>query len=100
MRLKDLTELACNNDDCVVLKVKDNHETDLICLGYFRGDETMFRLTKGQDVTCTIFHKEARPFSWCWGRGGHTLVSNSVRKAGRMIQNCIEQDYGIRCAFF
>ena len=100
MRLKDLTELVCNSDECVVLKVKDHSETDLICLGHFRGDETMFRLTKGQDVTCTIFHKEGRPTSWFWGRGGYTLVSDSLRKAGKIIQNCIEQDYGIKCEYF
>ena len=99
MRLKDVTELLCNNDDCVVLKVKDGCEKDLICLGYFRGDETMFRLTKGHDVTCTIFHKNGRPTSWCWGRCGHTLVSDSFHKAGKMIQNCIEHDYGILCEF-
>ena len=63
MSLKDLTKLICNNDNCVVLKIKAGHEMDLICFGCFRGDETMFRLTKGHDVTCTVFHKEDRPFS-------------------------------------
>jgi len=47
MRLKDITTVAINNADCVVLKVKEGHEMDLIALGCFGGDETMFRLTKG-----------------------------------------------------
>ena len=39
MDLKDLTELVINNKDCVVLKVKENHEIDLIAFGMFNGDK-------------------------------------------------------------
>ena len=99
MLLKDLTELICDNDDCVVLKVKDNCNIELICLGYFRGDETMFRLTKGEKVTCTIFYKDDSPLSFYWGNGGYTLVSENTRKAGNLIQDCIQNDYKIQCNF-
>lgn len=97
MELKDMVELVANNNECVVLKVKDGMEMNLICLGCFTGDETMFRLTKGKTVTCTIFRKDGRSFSWHWGFGGYTLVSDQVDKAGKLIQNCIERDFGIRC---
>lgn len=33
MKLKDMVELVANNDDCVVLKVKDGQEMNLISLG-------------------------------------------------------------------
>lgn len=46
MKLKDMVELVANNDDCVVLKVKDGQEMNLISLGCFNGDEAMMRLTK------------------------------------------------------
>lgn len=98
MRLKNFTELVANNDDCVVLKVKENHEMDLILLGVFDGDENMFRLTKGRGVTCTVWRKNGKSYSWYWGNG-YTLVSDSMRKKGELIQNCIEQDYGIKCLF-
>lgn len=65
--LKDIVEVAMNNSECVVLKVKEGHEVDLISLGCFDGDETMFRLTKGETVTCTVFKKRERPFP---GSGG------------------------------
>lgn len=97
MKLKDMVELAVNNDDCVVLKVKDGQEMNLISLGYFNGDETMMRLTKGKDVICTVFRKDGKRFSWNWGISGYTLVSDQVRLQGRLIQNCIEQDFGITC---
>lgn len=49
MKLKDMVELLSNNDACVVLKVKDGQEMNLISLGCFNGDEAMMRLTKGRD---------------------------------------------------
>ena len=99
MKLKDMVELAVNNDDCVVLKVKDGQEMNLISLGCFNGDETMMRLTKGKNVTCTLFRQGGKRFSWYWGIGGYTLVSDQVWRMGRLIQDCIEKDFGIRCKY-
>lgn len=97
MKLFDLTELSVNNRECVVLKVKEGHELDLISMGCFDGNETMFRLTKGRTIVCTVFKRGAQPFSWHWGDSGYTLVSPKVEMMGRMIQNCIERDYRIKC---
>lgn len=99
MKLKDIVELAANNDDCVVLKVKDGQEMNLISLGCFNGNETMMRLTKGRDVTCTLFRQGGKSFSWYWGISGYTLVSDQVSRMGRLIQDCIEKDFGIRCKY-
>lgn len=99
MKLKDMVELAVNNDDCVVLKVKDGQEMNLISLGCFNGDETMMRLTKGKNVTCTLFRQGGKRFSWYWGIDGYTLVSDQVWRMGRLIQDCIEKDFGIRCKY-
>jgi hypothetical protein len=96
--LYDLTTLDCNNDNCVILNVKENTEIDLIRLGCFNGDETMFRLTKGNKVTCTVFTKNDKHYSWYWG-DGYTLVSDALWKRGQMIQKCIEKDYGIKCLY-
>ncbi len=62
--LHDLVEVLDNNGICVILKVKDGAEIQLISLGCFDGDETMFRLTKGEDHTCTMFRKNRGPVSW------------------------------------
>lgn len=63
-KLCDLVEVVENNMECVVLKVKDGVQERLICLGYFDGDKTMFRLTKGSDHTCKVFLDGKRPISW------------------------------------
>lgn len=95
MRLADLVTVEVNNEDCVVLKVKEGKQIELISLGYFRGNETMFRLTKGYQHTCTVWYSDGKSFSWDWGDLGHTLVSDEVSKKGDIIQHCIEKDLGI-----
>ena len=97
MKLSQITEVAVNNSECVVLKVLSGNEMNLISLGCFSGNETMFRLTKGRDITCTVFRTDTKPFSWHWGYSGYTMVSPEVEKMGRMIQACIERDFGIKC---
>lgn len=97
MKLSDIVKIRTNNYDLVVLEVLPDHQFDLIDLG-FDGNEKMFRLTKGGDHTCTIFSEsggELKSFSWHWGDGGHTLVSPLINEWGKMIQNCIVDDYGI-----
>jgi len=94
-KLSNCVSLAVNNSECVVLKVKDGKEFDLISLGCFDGNETMFRLTKGDNHTCTVWCDGENPYSWHWGIGGYTLVSDNMNKRGRLIQQCIENDFGI-----
>jgi hypothetical protein len=95
-KLCQLVELVSNTEDAVVLKVKPNSEIDLICLGCFNGDETMFRLTKGEDVTCTVWTKNGNHYSWYWGTHGYTLVSDAMEQRGLMILETIEHGFDIR----
>lgn len=93
-KLVDLVQIVENNRDCVILEVVGSM-LDLIKLGCFNGDEIMFRLTKGKDHTCTVWTKEGKNYSWSWGRSGYTFVSNAMSQRGRLIQQCIEQDFEI-----
>ena len=94
-KLSDLVELVSNTEEAVVLKILPDSELDLICLGCFNGDETMFRLTKGTNMTCTVWVKNGNHYSWHWGEGSHSLVSPEMDKRGEMIQKCIEDDFDI-----
>ena len=95
-RLSQMVTIKENNEECVILKVKKNQFDNLIGLGCFNGDETMFRLTKGSDHTCTVWYgTENRHFSWEWGSSGYTLVSDNVKKRGSLIHSCIADDFGI-----
>lgn len=95
-RLSQMVTIMENNENCVVLKVKKNQFANLVGLGCFNGDETMFRLTKGSDHTCTVWHGENnKHYSWNWGSSGYTLVTDKLHSQGIMVQNCIADDFGI-----
>lgn len=93
-KLSELVTIRTNNEDCVVLQVKENMRYNLIDLGCFDGNEEIIRLTKGRNHTATVFTKD-NSFSWNWGEGGYTLVSDKTSKCGKLIQECIEEDFGI-----
>ena len=95
MKLWNLVDIIDNNIDCVVLKVKDDARLDLIKLGYFTGNEDIIRLTKGENHTCSIFSKDGGNFNWYWGKSGYTLVSDEMKKKGKLIEECITEDFDI-----
>lgn len=94
-KLHELMTLVSNTEDAVVLKIKEGSEMDLICLGCFDGDETLIRLTKGRNQTCTIWTKDNKHDSWMWGDSGYTLVSQNTSRKGHMIQQAIEDGFDI-----
>jgi hypothetical protein len=86
-KLSELVKVIENNENCVVMEVKKKQEKELIKIGYFSGNETMFRVTKAPkkdpyNNTVTIWHKDGKCFS-C-----HTAESmcDSLHKAFRMIR--------------
>ena len=81
MKLCNLVDIIDNNMECVILKVKDGKRLDLIKLGYFTGDEDIIRLTKGESHTCTVFNKDGKNYSWDWGKGGYTLITDDIIKS-------------------
>lgn len=93
-KLCELVEIEENNMDCVILKVKENSEMDLIKLGCFEGDETLIRVTKGSDNTFTVFSGETY-FSWYQGENGHSLISKNTDQKRILILECIEMDFDI-----
>ena len=93
-KLQTLTKILENNKECVLLEVI-GQPIDLIKLGCFDGDETMFRLTKGRNHTCTVWTKDGKYYSWHWGVDGYTLVSKKLDKQGKLIEDCITKDYEI-----
>lgn len=94
-KLCNLVTILDNNENCVNLKVKPNKREELIRLGYFNGNEDIIRLTKGKNHTCTIIYNDLTTKSWDWGSSGYTLVSNETSKAGRLIEECITEDFDI-----
>ena len=91
-RLVDCVVLMENNDNCVVLKVKEDCVMDLICLGCFSGNETMIRMTKDDDDNSyCIWYNNGNTCSW----SNRTIKSTQLGKKQKMIAKCIHSDMGI-----
>lgn len=95
MSLKNLVNVFENNANCVILEVKPNSFKELIKLGCFSGNETMIRLTKGKEHTCTIWEGTSN-YSWHWGESGYTMVSHGMNQKRNLIVETITKDFGIR----
>lgn len=88
MKLYDLVELEENNSECVVLKVKEGSEDDLVKLGCFDGNEKMFRMTKGACNLCTVF-SPAGARSWEWEPIESPHSRSNLALQGKAIAECI-----------
>lgn len=96
-KLCELVDIAVNNENCVVFKVKDNVVMDLIALGCFKGDEDMIRMTKGRTPEITVFKKDGSNYSYHFGEGSTTLISDNLMKQRSMIRECAILSFGIVC---
>lgn len=94
-KLCNYVDILENNEFCVLLKVKSNMKNDLVRLGFFESNESMYRLTKGEDHICTVYNDDGTHYSWEWGKSGHTLVSENLHKKGNLIEECIVEDFDI-----
>ena len=91
-KLADCIEVITNNDNCVMLKIKEDKRMDLIATGYFNGDEEMIRMTKDNDNNSyTIWSNNGKAFNW----NNRTLKSDDLRKLQKAIAKCIHHDLGI-----
>lgn len=93
IEIKYCFEVIYNDDECVVLEAKLKKEMDLFILDL--DNVEMIRMTKGEIQKCTLKYKNGKSFSWYWGIGGRTLVSDSTRDLGYKILHCIEYEFGI-----
>lgn len=96
-RLCELVDVAVNNEACVVFKPKKDTRMDLISLGCFRGDEEMIRMTKGRTPEITVFYQDGKSFSYHFGEGSTTVISDNMQKQREMIRECAILDFGIVC---
>ena len=91
VKLKDLVEVAVNNDKCVILNVKDNvNPISLMSLGVFNGDEVSFRVSKRPNHEYTVWYKDGdktKSYSW----NDNTLVTDSMGVKADMLKECIEE---------
>lgn len=83
--LSQIATVKVDNDACVVLEIGREAKMDLIALGCFLGNETLIRVTKNPYHTFTIWRADGTNVSWEHGKGGGTLVTDSLNSARILI---------------
>lgn len=96
-KLCELVDIAVNNENCVVFKIKEEATMDLIALGCFKGNEDMLRMTKGRTPEITVFNKDGSNFSYHFGEGSTSVISDNLCQQRAMIRECAILDFGIVC---
>ena len=94
-----------NSDNAVFLFTVKNGEKarkSLIKTGCFNGNEEFIRLMIGSsykkmDVEdYTIIKKDGTSFSWHFGAGSHSIVSDETHAASKLILETIEEKIGLK----
>ena len=92
-KLAPLVDIICNDDDCVLLKVKPDCEVELLEIPGYTGDEKYLRMTKSSNPS--YFFKF---------RDGHILeseynefVTESEKDKRRILRDTIVYSFGICC---
>jgi hypothetical protein len=96
-KLAELVKVEENNENCVLLKVKPKSSLELMKIGFFKGTEQYFRVTKNKRFathTLTVWRKGENAWSIDWGTET-TCVSETTRKMRLEVVDCIVKDFGI-----
>jgi hypothetical protein len=96
-KLAELVKVEENNENCVLLKVKPKSSLELMKIGFFKGTEQYFRVTKNKRFathTLTVWRKGENAWSIDWGTET-TCVTETTRKMRLEVVDCIVKDFGI-----
>lgn len=91
-KLVDVIEIVENNNDYILLEVIGDKK-QCILTGVLNGNEEYIRVSKGKNHILTIYFKDGRNFfSYSFGEGGYTLISDNEERRKRAIVNCIKRE--------
>lgn len=86
----DVFELVENNDNLVVLKVKADDNLTIALNPYVNATYDYISVTKGKDHILTIIKKDGTSFSFHWGYGGYTLISEDLELLRKRVVEFIK----------
>lgn len=90
-KLEKCVTLFHNDEDCVILKTRDDKYYDLLKTGCFNGDEHMFRITKDPDRPIYTVISQRGHLIWSTGE----RVSDEIYKKRDLMYDTIVYGFGI-----
>lgn len=94
-KLSKIVEILNNDEDTVILKVKDNKKIELLSVGCFNGNEDMIIISKHTNfhdgLAFRLVYKDGTTFSFT----DNTLVSENIKAMKKNIIQSVVFDFGI-----
>ena len=90
--MADVFELYHRDSEKVVLKVNANDPLTVALHPYVSSDMEYITVTRGNKHTLTVVKKDGKTFSFNWGEGGYTLISENLETLKRKVISFIEND--------
>ena len=90
--LKKIFEIVSNNSTQVVLKVNADDPLTVAMNPYVSGEYAYITVTKGEKHVLTITKKDGSTFSFHWGGGSSTLISENLERLKKNVVKFIEDN--------
>lgn len=90
--LTDIFELEDVDYNQVVIKVKADTPLKVAKFPFVSGNYEYITVTRGGNHILTVIHKDGHTFSFSWGNGGYTLISDELKLLKRNILAFIENN--------
>jgi hypothetical protein len=82
--------VVANDETQVVLKVTVKDNLQIALNPYIQSDYDYITVTKGPNHTLTVIKKDGTTFSFVWGVGGFTLISDNLERLRKEVVKFIE----------
>ena len=91
--LDKVFQIEEESDDQVIVKVINNDNPLTIAkYPFIDGNMAYITVTRGNDHVLTVVNKNGKTFSFHWGDGGYTLISEGLERLKRAVVQFIERE--------
>lgn len=88
--LSKVMKIMDRNSDRVVIKVSSDDPLTTAMYPFIPGNTAYITVTLGDNHVLTIVKKDNSTFSFNWGLGGHTLISEGLEQLRKEVVNFLK----------
>ena len=87
----EIYSLVSREPKTIVVKVKDVNNLTIAKNPFINAQMDYLSITRGEHKVLTVIHKDGSTFSFGWGGGSHTIVSDELIQLKQSIEDFIEK---------
>ncbi len=91
--LSKVMKIVDRNSDRVVIEVKSDDPLTTAMYPFIPGNTAYITVTLGENHVLTVVKKDNSTFSFHWGIGGYTLISESLEQLRKEVVNFLERNW-------